>query len=114
MRSCISLGLSPLCGVAAEKGNRITHWRHRRSAPVPIPCMGSSAAMLIRVDDPALVDDLRAHYDRSGFDSEPVGGGMIDVARPDARDEEQERRAVVLHLRVWDAMNPDANSAIIA
>jgi hypothetical protein len=64
--------------------------------------------MLIRIDDHTLVDDLCAHYRRSGFHAESVGGGMIEIRRPDATDEEQERRDVVMHLRVWEVTNPDA------
>jgi len=64
--------------------------------------------MLIRMDDHTLVDDLCTHYRRSGFHAESVGGGMIDVARPDAPDEAQERREVLMHLRVWKVTNPDA------
>jgi hypothetical protein len=64
--------------------------------------------MLILMDDHTLVDDLCAHYRRSGFHAESVGGGMIEVARPDAPDEAQERREVLMHLRVWKVTNPDA------
>jgi hypothetical protein len=63
--------------------------------------------MLIRIDDHTLVDDLCAHYRRSGFHAESVGGGMIDVAKPDAFDAFQERQAVLMHLRVWEVANPD-------
>ena len=66
--------------------------------------------MLIRTDDHSFVDDLCAHYRRSGFHAESVGGGMIEVARPDAADEEQERREVIMHLRVWEVSNPNAHA----
>jgi hypothetical protein len=39
---------------------------------------------MIRADDHSFVDDLGAHYRRSGFHAESVGGGMIEVARPQA------------------------------
>jgi hypothetical protein len=64
--------------------------------------------MLIRTDDHSLVDHLCAHYRRSGFHAESVGGGMIEVARPDAPNEDQERREVLMHLRVWEVTNPEA------
>jgi hypothetical protein len=54
--------------------------------------------LLIRTDDHAVVNDLCAHYRRSGFRVESVGGGMIEVARPDAPDEAHERREVEMHL----------------
>lgn len=69
--------------------------------------------MLIRTDDHTLVDDLCAHYRRSGFDAESVGGGMIEVACPDAPDEEQERRDVLMHLRVWKVTNPGARAELL-
>lgn len=69
--------------------------------------------MLIRTDDHSHVDDLCAHYRRSGFHAESVGGGMIEVARPDAPDAEQERREVLMHLRVWEVTNPDARVELL-
>jgi hypothetical protein len=62
--------------------------------------------MLIRLDDYSLVHDLCAHYRRSGFCAEPVGGGMIDVTRPEADDDARTRREVLEHLRVWELVNP--------
>ncbi len=59
--------------------------------------------MLIRISDPSLVDDLCAHFRRSGFAAEPMGGSVIDVDRPDAPNPEQARREVELHLRIWQA-----------
>lgn len=64
--------------------------------------------MLIRLDDPLLADDLCAHFRRSGFTAEAVGGSIVEVHRPDAPSPEQERREVELHLRVWRATNPGA------
>jgi hypothetical protein len=69
--------------------------------------------MLIRLDDNTLVDDLCAHYRRSGFRVERVGGGMVEVARVDAPTPEQERHEVLLHLRVWEAVNPDARGELL-
>ena len=70
--------------------------------------------MLIRLEDNTLVDDLCAHYRRSGFDVESVGGGMIEVARADAPTSEQERHEVLIHLRVWEAVNPDARGELLS
>jgi hypothetical protein len=69
--------------------------------------------MLIRLDDNTLVDDLCAHYRRSGFRVEPVGGGMVEVERVDAPSPEQARHEVLLHLRVWEAVNPDARGELL-
>ena len=70
--------------------------------------------MLIRLSDNTLVDDLCAHYRRSGFRVEHVGGGMVDVARENAPTPEQERHEVLLHLRVWEAVNPDTRGELLA
>ena len=70
--------------------------------------------MLIRLDDNTLVDDLCAHYRRSGFRVEPVGGGMVDIGREDAPTPEQERHEIMLHLRVWEAVNPDVRGELLA
>jgi len=65
-----------------------------------------TAAVLIRLSDHALVDDLCDHFRRSGFAVEPVSQGMIDATRFDAPDDEQGRREVLMHLRVWRVLNP--------
>jgi hypothetical protein len=69
--------------------------------------------MLIRTDDHSLVDDLCAHYRRSGFHVQSVDGGMIEIARPDASNREQERREVLMHLRVWEVTNLDAHVEVL-
>lgn len=69
--------------------------------------------MLIRIDNHALVNSLCAHYRRSGFTAQPVGGGMIEITRPDSSTEDQERRDVVLHLRVWEVTNPRVTVSVV-
>jgi hypothetical protein len=73
----------------------------------------SVSQMHIWLDDPTLVDDLCAHYRRSGFAAERVGGGRVEVALADAPSREQERLEVLLHLRVWEAVNPDARGELL-
>jgi hypothetical protein len=68
-----------------------------------------NAAVRLRVDDDTLVDDLCAHYRRSDFRAEAVGGGVVEIARPDV-SREQERREVLMHLRVWDVLHPEARA----
>jgi hypothetical protein len=70
--------------------------------------------MLIRLEDHSLVGDLCVHYNRSGFRAESVGGGMIEVRRPDAPDSQQEQRKVLLHLRVWEVSNPEARAEVVS
>ena len=70
--------------------------------------------MLIRLDDITLIDELCAHYRRSGFHVERMGGAMIEVAREAAPTPEQERHEVRLQLRVWEALNPDSPGELLA
>jgi hypothetical protein len=69
--------------------------------------------MLIRVDNVDLVEDLCAHYRRSGFQVEAVGGGMVEVARRDAPTREQERYEVLLHLRIWQVTHPETDCGLL-
>ena len=69
--------------------------------------------MLIQLADHALVDDFCAHYRRSGFHAEDVGGGVVEIVRPDAPQVEQERREVLMHLRVWEVLHPDVRAALL-
>ena len=64
--------------------------------------------MLIRVENRWLVDDLCSHYARSGFLVLRVGGGMIEVRRPHAPNEREERRMIEMHQRIWNICNPGA------
>lgn len=81
-----------------------TYRRRRRTYP---------AALLLSIDNPARLDELREHFTRSSFTVELLGGSMVEVRRPDASDAEQERREVGLHLRLWLAMNPDAAAEVV-
>jgi hypothetical protein len=62
--------------------------------------------MLIRLSDPSFVEDLCAHFRRSGFTAKRKGSRTIEVERADAPNPEQEVREIELHLRVWRATNP--------
>lgn len=73
----------------------------------------ASAAMLIRLSQSTLVEDLCENFRRAGFAAQSAGGSMAEVYRPDAPQQEQERREVELHLRVWRAMHPDAAVEIV-
>ena len=86
-------------------------WRQVRPIFIRDP---KANPMLIRLDDNTLIDDLCAHYRRSGFRVEPVGGGMVDIGREDAPTPEQERHEIMLHLRVWEAVNPDVRGELLA
>jgi hypothetical protein len=65
--------------------------------------------LILNVENPEFVDDLCAHYRRSSFTAEHVGGGMIEVGVPDpVAVAREERREIVVHLRIWQIMNPEA------
>jgi hypothetical protein len=70
--------------------------------------------MLIRLSNPALVDDLCDHFRRSGFDADPVSDGVIEATRTDAPSHEQGRREVLMHLQVWRVFNPDVAAQSVA
>jgi hypothetical protein len=67
--------------------------------------------MLIRLDDHALVDEFCFHFTRSGFTAHAVGGGMVEVDRPDAPTYDQARREISMHLQMWRLMHPQADAA---
>jgi hypothetical protein len=62
--------------------------------------------MLIRLDDSTLVDDLCAHFRRSGFSADRAGGSMVEVDKPDAPTQVQAEKEILMHLHVWRLMNP--------
>ena len=61
--------------------------------------------MLIRLDDSTLIDDLCAHFRRSGFTADRAGGSIVDVARPDVPTHQAEQE-VLIHLQLWRIINP--------
>jgi hypothetical protein len=69
--------------------------------------------MLIRLSDASFVDDLCAHFRRSGFHCDPAGGSMIDVSRPHAANAELSRRELELHLRIWAATHPQVTAELV-
>jgi hypothetical protein len=64
--------------------------------------------MLMRLENKWLVTDLYNHYARSGFEVARVGGNMIEVRHPTARNQREEIRMIMLHQRIWDLCNPGA------
>jgi hypothetical protein len=74
---------------------------------------GNTCGMRLRTGDPTLLDDLRAHFERSGFAVESTGDGDLDVRRPDAPSVEQEAREIELHLMVWRAMQPSIQVELV-
>jgi hypothetical protein len=60
----------------------------------------------LRVTDPEILENVVAHFERSGFVVRRVGDVILEVVRPDAPTPEQERREVEIHLGVWRVMHP--------
>ncbi len=61
--------------------------------------------MQVRLSDPALVPDLRQHFERSGFVTNRLNEDTIEAWRHDAASQDQERREIEAHLTVWHAMH---------
>jgi hypothetical protein len=79
-----------------------------QTPPRQTPCLGL-LSVLLRLDSQSLIDGLLAHFRRSGFQVESVGGLMVEVqGRDDAASHAQARNEVLMHLRVWQAANPGA------
>jgi hypothetical protein len=91
------------CGTYSLRASTSTS---RREARRPRP-------ILVRLSDQAFIEDLRAHFRRSGFTAVSVGGVMVEIGRPDAPTPEQERNEIGLHARVWEAMHPDARLELL-
>jgi len=62
--------------------------------------------MRLRLFDPAALPELRQHFVRSGFTVADDGEKLV-IRRPEARNAEQDRREIELHLQVWQTMHPD-------
>jgi hypothetical protein len=69
--------------------------------------------MRLRTGDLTILDDLRAHFERSGFAVESTGDVDLDVRRPDAPSPEQEAREIEVHLQVWRLMHPSIQVELV-
>jgi hypothetical protein len=73
----------------------------------------NTCGMRLRTGDPALLDDLRARFERSGFVVGTTSDADLDGRRPDAPSPEQEAREIEVHLKVWRIMQPDAHVELL-
>lgn len=69
--------------------------------------------MRLRTGNPTLLDDLRSHFERSGFAVEKTGDADLDVRRPDAPSPEQEALEIEVHLKVWRLMQPGVEVELV-
>jgi hypothetical protein len=71
-----------------------------------------SAAMRVRLTDPALVGDLERFLLATECLVERLGSDELDVYVPRAPNEAQARREVGIYLLTWQAMNPTAVASL--
>ena len=69
--------------------------------------------MQLRLDDPALISDLRQHFERSGFVTDPVDDATIEVWQSDAGNDEAAREAVEDHLAIWRAVHAGVTVVVV-
>ena len=65
--------------------------------------------MRVRLSDPALIPDLRQHFERSGFVTTRVDESTVEVWQPGA-PAGTTRGQIELHLGLWRAMHPDVEA----
>lgn len=82
-----------------------TRVRRRRARPIHA---AELRPVRIRITDPSLLEELGAHYARSGFVVRAAGARELEVERPDAPTDEQGRREVAAHLLVWGLLHPES------
>jgi hypothetical protein len=69
--------------------------------------------MLIRLDDPTLVDDLCAQFRRSGFTAERSGSSMVNVEQPHSPGGTQAEAEVQALMEILRVMNPGQKAELI-
>lgn len=76
--------------------------------------------MLVRLSDPSLADEFLGFLRRAeciadvGEVAAHAEGVAVEVAVPDALDDEQARLEVALYLRVWEAVHPGSGAELLA
>jgi hypothetical protein len=66
-----------------------------------------TAAMHLRLSNPASIPELRHHFERSGFVTDRVSEDTIEIQAPTAPTQATTADSIELHLGVWRAMHPD-------
>jgi hypothetical protein len=72
-----------------------------------------SAAMRVRISDPALLGDLQRYLRAAECVVEQSDENALDIYVPQAPSEDQARREVAIYLQTWQAMNPGARADIV-
>jgi hypothetical protein len=63
--------------------------------------------MQLRLNDPALIPELRQHFERSGFVTNRVDDETIEVWQSVPRNHDHERHSIETHLSIWRAVHAD-------
>jgi hypothetical protein len=61
--------------------------------------------MRLRLNDPALIPDLRQHFERSGFVTNRLDDETIEVWQSAPATDASERDAIEAHLAIWRAVH---------
>ena len=72
-----------------------------------------SAAMRVRVSNPALLGDLQRYLRAVQCVAEQSDENSLDIYVPHAPSDEQARREVAIYLKTWQAMNAGARAEIV-
>jgi hypothetical protein len=72
-----------------------------------------SAAMRVRISDPALLGDLQRYLRSAECVVEQSEDDALDIYVPHAPSDDQARREVAIYLKTWQAMNPGARADIV-
>jgi hypothetical protein len=73
-----------------------------------------SAAMRVRVSDPALLGDLQRYLRATECMAGQLEEDTLDVSIPRAPSEERARREVAIYVQASQAMHPAARAEIVA
>ena len=69
--------------------------------------------MRVQVSDKAFAEGLKTYLQAAECSVRVVGEVTLDVSMPRAPSDDQALREVVIYLRTWQAMNPDAHARIV-
>jgi hypothetical protein len=70
--------------------------------------------MRVRINDPALLDDLIAYLRSAECVAEPAGRDTVDVGVPRATSDEQGALELGVYLATWRAMHPGAQADVVS
>ena len=75
---------------------------------------GVSAAMRVRVSDPARLGGLTRFLEATECRVRKLDDETLDVTMPRAPSDEQAQREIAIYLRTWQAMHPGDYARIVS